>query len=105
MCDSKRKPRGLDRSAWDMTCDRDRFALVNPRERWGATIAMLDFPASGQAQFTFDVLALDQARKAWHTRVGAIQRTHRAAFQNDSAGTTAGARGNEIRLQKYRTHT
>ena len=72
ICDSERKPRGLDRSARDVTGDGDRFALVNPGEPSDAASAMLDFPTSGQPQFTFDLLALDQFRKAWHTRVGLI---------------------------------
>src|SRR5580692_7771172 len=96
LCRCLRNPDRQSRRLYDPAANRPRdtyrMAIVRPGELPGPRTGLMGyFPASGKLQVAVDFFLVNQSLQTRHARLDPIQNARGRAFEDQAAGSSAGA--------------
>jgi hypothetical protein len=84
--------------------DAHAVAIVFPGQRLARRIvAMRYLPTSRKSQVAIDTRLFDQFRQRGNASIGSLDNSPGSPFENDSAGSSAGAVAYALRLEQHRS--
>jgi hypothetical protein len=94
----------VHRAARNGPDDAHAVPVIFPRQRLAFSIvAMRYLPTAGQSQITIDPRLFDQLRQRGNASIRSLDNPPRSPFENDSAGSSAGAVSQALCLEHHRT--